>query len=148
MPLAEARNRGGGGGRNPAKLVAGGEGEVGEELEQTELYPFVGSNKVGDGQRCAPRGEQWAAVTAGRGGSAPASLDGGELAEKLHRGTRKVAGGPLGARWGGGGGSAAGYGGPAAMALAGVLWTAGRSSGGLLGREREEWKGEGATGSK
>ena len=34
------------------------------------------------------------------------------------------------------------------MAPAGVLWTAGRSSGGLLGREREEWRGEGAAGSK
>jgi len=49
-------------GRNPAAPVAGGEGEVGEELEETELYPFVGSNEVGDGQRCAPRGEQWAAA--------------------------------------------------------------------------------------
>ena len=46
------------------------------------------------------------------------------------------------------GGSTAAYGGPAAMAPAGVLWTAGRSSGGLLGREREEWRGEGAAGSK
>ena len=43
-------------GRNPAAPVAGGEGKVGEELEETELYPFVGSNEVGDGQRGAPRG--------------------------------------------------------------------------------------------
>ena len=43
-------------GRNPAAPVAGGEGEVGEELEETELYPFVGSNEVGDGRRGAPRG--------------------------------------------------------------------------------------------
>ena len=49
-------------GRNPAAPVAGGEGKVGEELEGTELYPFVGSNEVGDGQRCAPRGERWAAA--------------------------------------------------------------------------------------
>ena len=47
-------------GRNPAAPVAGGEGKVGEELEETELYPFVGSNEVGDGQRCAPRGKHWA----------------------------------------------------------------------------------------
>ena len=34
-------------GRNPAAPVAGGEGEVGEELEETELYPFVGSDGLG-----------------------------------------------------------------------------------------------------
>ena len=34
-------------GQNSAALVAGGAGEVGEKLEETELYPFVGSNGVG-----------------------------------------------------------------------------------------------------
>ena len=33
--------------RNPAAPVAGGEGEVGEELEETELYLFVGSDGLG-----------------------------------------------------------------------------------------------------
>ena len=32
-------------GRNPAALVAGGEGEVGEKLEETELYQLVGEDR-------------------------------------------------------------------------------------------------------
>jgi hypothetical protein len=34
-------------GRNPAALVAGGEGKVGEKLEDTELYQLVGLDGVG-----------------------------------------------------------------------------------------------------
>ena len=78
-------------GRNPAAPVAGGEGKVGEELEETELYPFVGSNEVGDGRRCAPRGEQWAAATAGRGGGAPARGSGSGLVWELHQAMEKLA---------------------------------------------------------
>ena len=43
-------------GRNPAAPVAGGEGEVGEELEETELYPFVGL----DGLEAAGQGSPMA----------------------------------------------------------------------------------------
>ena len=71
--------------------VAGGEGKVGEELEETELYPFVGSNEVGDGRRCAPRGEQWAAATAGRGGGAPARGSGSGVVWELHQAMEKLA---------------------------------------------------------
>ena len=78
-------------GRNPSALVAGGEGKVGEELEETELYPFVGSNEVGDGRRCAPRGEQWAAATAGRGGGAPARGNGSGVVWELHQAMEKLA---------------------------------------------------------
>ena len=78
-------------GRNPAAPVAGGEGKVGEELEETELYPFVGSNEVGDGRRCAPRGEQWAAATAGRGGGAPARGNGSGVVWELHQAMEKLA---------------------------------------------------------
>ena len=38
-------------GRNPAAPVTGGDGEVGEEQEETELYPFVGSDGAGGGRR-------------------------------------------------------------------------------------------------
>ena len=34
-------------GRNPTALVAGSEGEVGEKLEETELYQLVGLDGVG-----------------------------------------------------------------------------------------------------
>jgi len=78
-------------GRNPAAPVAGGEGKVGEELEETELYPFVGSNEVGDGQRCAPRGEQWAAATAARGGGASTRGSGSGVVGELHQAMEKLA---------------------------------------------------------
>ena len=78
-------------GQNPAAPVAGGEGKVGDELEETELYPFVGSNEVGDGRRCAPRGEQWAAATAGRGGGAPARGSGSGVVWELHQAMEKLA---------------------------------------------------------
>ena len=78
-------------GQNPVAPVAGGEGKVGEELEETELYPFVGSNEVGDGRRCAPRGEQWAAATAGRGGGAPARGSGSGVVWELHQAMEKLA---------------------------------------------------------
>jgi len=55
-PWRREQNRGGSGGRFPARFGPGGEGKVGEELEETELYPFVGSNEVGDGRRGTPRG--------------------------------------------------------------------------------------------
>ena len=77
-------------GRNPAAPVASGEGEVGEELEETEVYPFVGPNEVGDGQRCAPRGEQWAAATASRGRDAPVRGSGGGVVGELHRAMGKL----------------------------------------------------------
>ena len=34
-------------GQNLAAMVTGGEGEVEEKLEETELYPFVRSDSVG-----------------------------------------------------------------------------------------------------
>ena len=78
-------------GRNPVAPVAGGEGKVGEELEETELYPFVGSNEVGDGRRCAPHGEQWAAATAGHGGGAPARGSGSGVVWELQQAMEKLA---------------------------------------------------------
>ena len=42
------------------------------ELEDFELYRFVGSIEVGDGRRCAPRGEQRAAAGVDGGGGRPA----------------------------------------------------------------------------
>ena len=39
------------GGRNPAPVVAGGEGPVGEKLEGVETYRFVGSVGAGGCQR-------------------------------------------------------------------------------------------------
>ena len=71
--------------------VAGGEGKVGEELEETELYPFVGSNEVGDGQRCAPRGEQWAEAMADRGGGPPARGNDNGVVGELHQSMEKQA---------------------------------------------------------
>ena len=66
MPLARARNRGDTGGRIPAALVAGGEGEVGEQLEEVENYLVVGRIGVGDGRTQLDRGEQgWAAQGGG-----------------------------------------------------------------------------------
>ena len=58
MPLARLWNRGDTGGRIPAALVVGGEGEVGEQLEQVENYLVVGRIGVGDGQTRPTRGEQ------------------------------------------------------------------------------------------
>ena len=78
-------------GRNPAAPVAGGEGEVGEELEETEVYPFVRPNEVGDGQRCAPHGEQWAVAMAGLGGGAPARGSGSGVFGELHQAMEKLA---------------------------------------------------------
>ena len=52
--------------------LAGGEGEEVGELEDFELYRFVSSIEVGDGRRCAPRGEQRAAAGVDGGGGRPA----------------------------------------------------------------------------
>jgi len=41
-------------GRNPVAPVAGGEGEVGEELEETKLYLFVGSDGLGAAGQGSP----------------------------------------------------------------------------------------------
>ena len=41
MPLAGARDRGGGAVHFPARELAGGEGEVGERLEEIESYSEV-----------------------------------------------------------------------------------------------------------
>ena len=48
MPLAGARNRGGGGGPVLASELAGGEREVGERLEEIESYSKVVLDGVGD----------------------------------------------------------------------------------------------------
>ena len=50
-PLAGLGAGADGSGWIPVISVAGGEGENGEELEETELYPFVGSDRAGGGRR-------------------------------------------------------------------------------------------------
>ena len=67
MPLAGARNRGGGGGPVLASELAGGEREVGERLEEIESYSKVVLDGVGDDRT------ELAAVAVG----AAAGVDGG-----------------------------------------------------------------------
>ena len=125
-------------GRNPAAPVAGGEGKVGEELEETELYPFVGSNEVGDGRRCAPRGEQWAAATAGRGGGAPARGSGSGVVWELHQAMEKLARGLLGWRRAERESSAVAQVMAAAMVMAEVCLGAGEAGAWFLGKRSGE----------
>ena len=54
----------------------------------------------GGGPWRAGHGEQGRTAGGRGGGGAPASRDGGELAEKLHRGARKVSGGSVGGKVG------------------------------------------------
>jgi len=47
-----------GAGRIPASSVAGGEGPVGEQLEEVESYLVVGPTRVRDGRTRPAHGEQ------------------------------------------------------------------------------------------
>jgi len=60
------------------------------------VEPVGGLGVSGGGLWRAGHGEQGRAAGGRGGGGAPAALGDGELAEKLHRGTRKVAGGSVG----------------------------------------------------
>ena len=71
-PWPEVGEGAGGAGRFPAPRLADGEGKEVGELEDFELYRFVGLIEVGDGRRCAPRGEQRAAAGVDGGGDRPA----------------------------------------------------------------------------
>ena len=65
-------------------MLTGGEGKEGEEQEEVEVYPLVGSDGVGGVRRGALCCEVGAAAMVLRGGSASAALSGGERAGKLH----------------------------------------------------------------
>ena len=121
---------------------------MGERQEGGESYSEVVSSRSG----AAGSGVGGGAAARRRWRTAAASLHrlwaAGSLPWKFSGPRGSKFGGRFESRRGGAGGSAAAYGGTAAMAPAGVLWMAERSSGGLLGREREEWRGEGVAGSK
>ena len=55
---------------------------MGEELEETELYPFVGSDGLGAAGQGSP--------TAGHCGGAPARGSGGVVVGELHRAMGKL----------------------------------------------------------
>ena len=74
------------GGRIPAALVAGGEGEVGEQLEEVESYVVVGRIGVGDGRTRPTRGEQGRATQGGGARRVPARLGERRHAVELHWG--------------------------------------------------------------
>ena len=78
-------------------MLAGGEGKEGEEQEEVELYPLVGSDGVGGGRRGALCCEVGAAAMVLRGGSASEALSGGERAGKLQCAVGKLASGSIGA---------------------------------------------------
>ena len=79
------------GGRNPAPVVAGGEGPVGEKLEGVETYRFVGSVGAGGCRRGVAGGAGVGAAVWAGDGSAPTALVAGAIGEgacELHGGTR------------------------------------------------------------
>ena len=71
MPLAGARDRGGGAVRFPARELAGGEGEVGERLEEIESYSEVVLDGVGGGWTELAAVAVGAATGVDGGGGAP-----------------------------------------------------------------------------
>ena len=68
MPLAGARNRGGGSGPVP------GEGEVGERLEEIESYSEVVFSRSGAAGRWVGGGAELGAAVADGGGGAPTAM--------------------------------------------------------------------------
>ena len=56
----------------PATMLTGGEGKEGEEQEEVELYPLVGSDGVGGGRRGALHGSRGATAVVSGGGGRPA----------------------------------------------------------------------------
>ena len=125
-------------GRNPTAPVAGGDGEVGEELEETELYPFVGSDGLGvAGQGSATasggRRRQQAVAAALRRGEAAVGWS-GSFTEPWG----SWLGGLLGRRAAGREGSAASQVIAAAMVMAEVCLGAGEARAWFLGKRSEE----------
>ena len=148
MPLAGAKNRGGGGGVFPGEEKArrrrgsGGTARGRRELLEGRLV------EVGGGQWRGGRRSSGSPAGSSCGGAAPAWEGGRRPTGELHWTTRNRVWGSICVEEGRGVGLHGGLRRSGGHGAGGGFLGGGRSSGGLRVRAREEWGGDGASGSQ